>query len=272
MSPGLFDLTGKTAVITGGGGVLGGCFGVSLGSSGVKVAVLDRAQDALARRVQAIVSGGGEAMGLCADVLEEEQLTAACEEVLAAWGKVDILINAAGGNLPGATLPPGGTFWNVSMDDFNAVVALNLNGTVLPVRVFGETMAARKRGCIINISSMATLRAITRVVGYSASKAAMENFTRWLAVEMARKYGEGIRVNALAPGFFVGDQNRRLLTREDGTYTERGNTIIRQTPMGRFGRPEELLSTVHWLCSDASAFVTGVVVPVDGGFSAFSGV
>ncbi len=268
----LFDLTGKTAVVTGGGGVLGGAVAVHLGTAGVKVAVLGRTGATLSKTREAVEAGGGEALALEADVLDEKQLTSAREDVLSAWGRIDILLNAAGGNLPGATLSTDGSFWDLSMDDFDAVVALNLQGTVLPTRIFGEAMAAEGRGCIINVSSMTVPRAVTRVAGYSAGKAAAENFTRWLAVETARKYGGGIRVNAIAPGFFLTEQNRRLLIREDGSHTERAGTIIRNTPMGRLGEPEEILSTVHWLCSDASGFVTGVVVPVDGGFSAFSGV
>jgi NAD(P)-dependent dehydrogenase (short-subunit alcohol dehydrogenase family) len=185
---------------------------------------------------------------------------------------LDILINAAGGNMPGATIQPEQTIFDLSIDDFNAVTQLNLQGTVLPSIVFGKVMAERRNGCIINVSSMAAERALTRVVGYSASKAAIDNFTRWMAVEMTMKYGAGIRVNAIAPGFFIGEQNRRLLLREDGQPTERGASIIRQTPMRRFGEPDELNGCIQWLCSESASFVTGVVIPIDGGFSAFSGV
>ena len=185
---------------------------------------------------------------------------------------ISLLVNAAGGNLPGAIIMPEQSFFDLKMDEFEKVVDLNLTGTVLPSKVFGEEMAKRKKGVIINIASMASLRPITRVVGYSASKAAVDNFTHWLAIEMAKKFGEGIRVNAIAPGFFITEQNRKLLTNPDGTYTPRGESAIRQTPFARFGLQEELVGTLIWLCSDASKFVTGVTVPVDGGFNVFCGV
>ncbi|HTE33797.1 MAG TPA: SDR family oxidoreductase, partial [Chryseolinea sp.] len=192
--------------------------------------------------------------------------------ILSSFGTIDILVNAAGGNLPGAIITPDQQFFDLKMDEFQKVVDLNLKGTVLPVKVFCDVMAQQKKGVIINIASMASFRPITRVVGYAAAKAAVDNFTQWLAVEMAKKYGEGIRVNAIAPGFFITEQNRALLTNTDGTYTARGEAAIRQTPFARFGIPEELIGTLIWLCSDASAFVTGVTVPVDGGFNVFSGV
>ena len=187
-------------------------------------------------------------------------------------GRVDILINGAGGNRPGATVGPQDSVFNLSVKDFRQVNDLNLVGTVIPSLAFAEPMVAAGAGCIVNISSMAALLPITRVVGYSAAKAAVDNFTRWLAVELAQKHGEGVRVNAIAPGFFIADQNRSLLLNEDGSLTKRGETIISQTPAGRFGEPEELMSTLMWLCDDASKFVNGIVVPVDGGFSAFCGV
>ena len=174
--------------------------------------------------------------------------------------------------MPGAVIPPEKNFFDLNLEDFQKVVDLNLLGTVLPTQVFSENMAKNKKGVIINIASMAAIRPITRVVGYSAAKAAVENFTRWMAVEMAKKFGEGIRVNAISPGFFLTEQNRTLLTNADGTKTARGQAVITQTPFARFGRPEELIGTLVWLCSDASAFVTGVNIPVDGGFSVFSGV
>ena len=174
--------------------------------------------------------------------------------------------------MPGAVVPPDKTFFDLNLDDFQKVVDLNLMGTVLPTQVFSEDMAKRKKGAIINIASMAAFRPLTRVVGYSAAKAAVENFTQWLAIEMAKKFGEGIRVNAISPGFFLTEQNRTLLTNPDGSYTARGQAAINQTPFARFGKPEELIGTLVWLCSDASAFVTGVNVPVDGGFNVFSGV
>jgi len=265
----LFDLSGKVAVVTGGAGVLGSAMVKSLIDAGVKVGILGRT----ASKVEAKAAELGEnALALTADVLDRSALEAARAKILEHWGKIDILVNCAGGNMPGATITPEQTFFDLSLDDLDKVTNLNFKGTVVPTLVFSEPMAAAKKGCIVNISSMAADRAITRVMGYSSAKASVDNFTKWLAVEMAHKHGEGIRVNAMAPGFFIADQNRRLLTNEDGSYTERGNTIIANTPMRRFGEPEELCSTLQWLCSDASGFVTGIVVPIDGGFSAFSGV
>lgn len=268
----MFDLKGKVAVITGGGGVLGGSMARSLGTAGVKVAVIGRSKGPLQTVVTDIQQAGGEAMMLSADVLNREALKQARSQILDAWQRIDILVNAAGGNMPGATIGPGQTIFDLQMEDFDKVTQLNLNGSVIPSLVFGKVMAEQRAGAIINISSMAADRTITRVAGYSASKAAIENFTRWMAVEMAIKFGEGIRVNAIAPGFFIGNQNRALLTNPDRTYTERGKTIIDHTPMKRFGKPDELNGALHYLCSDAAGFVTGIVIPVDGGFSAFSGV
>jgi NAD(P)-dependent dehydrogenase (short-subunit alcohol dehydrogenase family) len=268
----MFDLTGKVAIITGGAGALGGAMAMGLANAGAKVGILSRTISNVENKVAEIKAAGGEAIALIADVLDEPQLLAAKNKIIEQWGKIDILINAAGGNMKGATIMPNQTIFDLSISDFDQVTALNLKGTVLPTTIFGQTMAAQKRGCIINISSMAAQQAITRVVGYSASKAAIDNFTKWMAVEMAHKFGEGIRVNAIAPGFFIGEQNRRLLLNEDGTLTQRGQTIINETPVKRFGKADELISTVIWLCSDASSFITGIVVPVDGGFSAFSGV
>lgn len=211
-------------------------------------------------------------MALPADVLERDSLLRAREALIERWGRLDILVNGAGGNIPGATLTPETTFFDLAPEAFQQVVDLNLVGTLLPTQLFGQMMAEQGSGTVVNISSMAAQRAITRVAGYSAAKAAVENLTHWLAMELARQHGGGIRVNAIAPGFFVGEQNRRLLLNPDGSLTERGKTIIDHTPMGRFGEPEELLGTLLWLCSDASRFVTGVVIPVDGGFLSFSGV
>ncbi len=268
----LFDLAGKTAVITGGGGVLGGSMGIYLASQGVKVCIMDLRAELAEKRAKEIQAEGGKALALAGNVLEEESLKTAKEQVLSEWGQLDILINAAGGNMPGATISPDQTIFDLSIESFKKVSELNLTGSVLPSLVFGKAMADRGEGVILNISSMAAKRVITRVVGYSAAKTAIDNFTMWMAVEMARKFGEGIRVNAIAPGFFIGDQNRKLLLHEDGSLTDRGKTIIDHTPMGRFGKADELNGTIHWLCSAAATFVTGVVVPIDGGFSVFSGV
>lgn len=268
----MFELSGKVAVVTGGAGALGGAMAMGLAMAGAKVGILSRTKTSVKKQVEAIKAAGGVALPLVADVLDEEQLHAAKNKILQEWQGIDILVNAAGGNMKGATITPEQTIFDLSIDDFDKVSALNLKGTVLPSTILGKVMAEQKKGCIINISSMAAQQAITRVVGYSASKAAIDNFTKWMAVEMAHKFGEGIRVNAIAPGFFIGEQNRRLLLNEDGSFTSRAQTIIDQTPFKRFGKPDELVSTVIWLCSDASSFITGIVVPVDGGFSAFSGV
>ena len=267
-----FDLKNKVAVITGGGGALGGCVAKSLSQSGVKIAILDLTQESVKRTVDTIVKGGGIAIGFVADVLSQESIETVSKQILKEWGRVDILLNAAGGNMPGATIAVDQTIFDLSINDFKKVTELNLNGSVIPSLVFGKIMAEQKSGSIINYSSMSVDRVITRVVGYSASKAGIENFTRWMAVEMALKFGPGVRVNAIAPGFFVGNQNRKLLLNNDGSYTERGDTIIRNTPMKRFGEAEELNGAIHFLCSDAAKFITGVVLPIDGGFSAFSGV
>jgi len=268
----LFDLSDKVAVITGGGGVLGGSMAAYLAMQGVKIAILDLRLEQAELRAEELRQLGGVSLALESNVLDEAQLTSVCEQVVQHWGKVDILINAAGGNMPGATIGPDQTIFDLSIDSFKKVSELNLTGSVIPSLVFGKQMTQQQSGVIINISSMTAQRVITRVVGYSAAKSAIDNFTKWMAVEMARKFGEGIRVNAIAPGFFIGDQNRRLLLKEDGSLTQRGETIIAHTPMGRFGEAEELNGTIHWLCSEASKFITGVVVPIDGGFSVFSGV
>ena len=267
-----FDLNNKVAVITGGGGALGSCIAQSLSQSGVKIAILDLTREYAQRTLPMIEKQGGHAIGFTANVLSEESIEKISHEILKKWGRVDILLNAAGGNMQGATIAVDQTIFDLSIDDFKKVTELNLNGSVIPSLIFGKIMADQKSGSIINYSSMSVDRVITRVVGYSASKAGIENFTRWMAVEMALKFGPGIRVNAIAPGFFVGNQNRKLLLKEDGSYTERGDTIIRNTPMRRFGKAEELNGAIHFLCSDAAQFITGIVLPIDGGFSAFSGV
>ncbi len=266
----LYDLQGKTAVITGGSGVLGSAIAAGLVQAGARVAVLGRSPEKVAHTVRSLRDGS--ALALTADVVEKEQLLAARQALIDAWGAADILINCAGGNQAGATILPSQSLFDLSIDAFDQVAALNLKGTLLPILTFGETMADRRSGCIINISSVAAQRPLTRVLGYAAAKAAVENLTRWLAVEMAAKFGEGVRVNAIAPGFFVAEQNRSLLLKADGSLTERGKKIIEHTPMRRFGDPWELCGAVNWLCSDGARFVTGAVIPVDGGFSAFSGV
>jgi NAD(P)-dependent dehydrogenase (short-subunit alcohol dehydrogenase family) len=221
-----------------------------------------------------ISANGGESMAMVADVSDRSQLEIAKSAILNRWGQIDILVNSAGGNIPAATIAPDATFFEMPHAAFEQVVSLNLVGTLLPSQVFAQAMIERNQphGCIVNISSMSAIRAISRVVSYSAAKAGIDNFTRWLAVELAQKYGAGLRVNAIAPGFFIGEQNRDLLLHSDGSLTVRGQKIIDHTPAGRFGEPDELLSTLIWLCSSGSSFVNGVVVPVDGGFSIYSGV
>jgi len=268
----LFNITNKVAVITGGTGVLGSSIAEHLAASRAKIVILGRNQETIDNSITSLKEKGYDTLGIAANILDKTSLETAREKIIAQYGRIDILLNAAGGNMPGATIGPDQTVFDLSMDAFQTVTDLNLNGTVLPSIVFGELMAKQKEGVIINFSSMTVDRAVTRVVGYSASKAAMENFTRWMAVEMATKFSDRIRVNAIAPGFFIGNQNRKLLTNEDGSYTERGNSIINNTPMKRFGEADELAGAIHFLCSDASQFVTGIVLAVDGGFSAFSGV
>ena len=272
-----FSLQGQVAVTTGGTGVLGGEMARGLAKAGAKVAVMGRRLEKAERVADRIGLAGGEAMPLSADVLDKKQLEEARDAVLERWGNIHILVNAAGGNLPEATLGGQETFFDLTGEAFGRVVDLNLLGTLLPSQVFGEAMAIPRhghesRGCIVNISSMAAQRPLSGVIGYSAAKAAVDNLTRWLAVELTRKYGGGMRVNAIAPGFFLGEQNRAMLVEDDGTPTRRGQTILEQTPAGRFGDPKDLVSTLLWLCDPGSGFVNGVVVPVDGGFSAFGGV
>ena len=268
----LFSLDGQVAVITGGTGVLGGAMARGLARAGARVGVLGRRAAQAEAVAGQIAEAGGEALALPADVLNRGQLEAAGAAVLERWGRIDILVNGAGGNVPAATLPPGQRFFDMPSEGFDQVLQLNLHGTLLPSQVFGAAMAQGGRGCIVNISSMAAQRALTRVLGYGMAKAAVENATRWLAVELARSCGEGLRVNAIAPGFFIGEQNRALLLTPEGELTPRGRTIIEHTPAGRFGAPDDLISTLVWLCGPGARFVNGVVVPVDGGFSAFSGV
>lgn len=267
-----YDFQGKTAVITGGTGVLGGEMACALVGLGANVAVLDRNPDIPEAYREPLEAGPGQYMVAYADVLDRALLAAAAQNVLAAYGRIDILINAAGGNHPQATASPEKPFFDLPPESLKFVFDLNLMGTILPSQVFGQQMARQESGVILNLSSMAAFTPLTRVVGYAAAKAGVSNFTQWLAVYMAQEVSPHIRVNALAPGFFIGKQNRALLLNDDGTLTDRGQTIIDHTPLGRFGRPEELLGTALWLLSPAAAFVTGIVVPVDGGFSAFSGV
>jgi NAD(P)-dependent dehydrogenase (short-subunit alcohol dehydrogenase family) len=266
-----FSLRDKVAVVTGGYGVLGGSIASGLAGAGARVVILGRRRDAAEQKVETLRASGADARALIADVLDEPALDAARDALIADWGRVDILVNAAGGNVARARSDNRPAF-DVASDAFEEVLQLNLQGTVRPSMRFAMAMAQQRSGVILNISSMAAARAISGTLGYSIAKAGIDSFTRWLAVDMARRFGEGIRVNAIAPGFFIADQNRAVLLNADGSFTARANTIIAHTPMGRFGRPEELNAAVQWLCSDSASFVTGIVLPVDGGFNAFSGV
>lgn len=266
-----FDLTDRVAVVTGGYGVLGGEMTDALARAGARVAVLGRKRESAVAKANELKEYGVTAMAVVADVLDETSLRAGRDRILAEWGVVDILVNAAGGNVARARtdgVPP----FNMPLDAFDEALRLNLHGTVIPSLVFGEIMARQKRGSIVNISSMAATQAISGVMAYSIAKAGIENFTKWLAVDLARQCGEGIRVNAISPGFFVSTQNRAVLINEDGSYTARAERIVARTPMARFGRADELSGVLQFLCSDAASFVTGVVIPVDGGFSAYTGV
>ena len=266
----LFDIKDKVVVITGGTGVLGKAIAAHLAEEGAKVVILGRKAEVGNAIVEDIKAKGGEAMFLTTNVLDEAVLEQNLKDVLAAYGKVDALLNAAGGNMPGATIGPNGNFFDLKVDEFQKVLNLNLTGTVLPTQVFLKPMVEQGKGAIVNFSSMAAYRPMTRVCGYAAAKAGISNFTAYMAHEVAMKFGEGIRVNAIAPGFFLTEQNRTLLTNEDGSYTVRGNDVSRQTPFKRFGRPEELCGTIQYLISDAAAFVTGTVAVVDGGFNTFA--
>jgi NAD(P)-dependent dehydrogenase (short-subunit alcohol dehydrogenase family) len=269
----LFGLSGKVAVVTGGGGVLCSAISRALARVDVKVAVLDLRREAAQVVVDDITAAGGQAVAVGANVLVKENLEQARDQVLERFGTLDILINGAGGNRKDATTSPDLSFFDLPQDAFQWVFNLNFIGTLLPSQVFGRVIADKGQGCILNVSSMNAFRPLTKVAAYSAAKAAVSNFTQWLAVHIAQEYSPRIRVNAIAPGFFLTEQNRFLLTDEQsGELTARGKTIIDHTPMGRFGDPGDLISTVFWLLSPGASFVHGVVIPIDGGFSAFSGV
>jgi NAD(P)-dependent dehydrogenase (short-subunit alcohol dehydrogenase family) len=264
------DINGKVAVVTGGAGIL--CTSICRGfaAAGARVSVLDLRADAAEALATEL---GHDAVGFACNVLDKTDVEASARKIIDAYGHVDILVNGAGGNNPKATTTPEQSFFDLPAEAVRLVFDLNLMGTILPCQVFGKLMANQKSGVILNISSMNAFRPLTRIAAYSAAKAGVSNFTQWLAVHMAQEYSPEIRVNAIAPGFFLTDQNRFLLTDKDTSdLTPRGRSIISHTPQGRFGTPEDLLGTVMWLVSPASSFVTGIVVPVDGGFSAFSGV
>ena len=267
----LFSLNDKVIVITGATGVLGESFVQGVSDMGAKVALIGRNESVGKERADALQKDGREALFVKADVLDKNELLAAKDQILRKWKRIDGLVNAAGGNVPEAVIAPDKDIFDIDIDGLKKAFDLNLYGTILPVSVFGEALKAAG-GSIVNISSMAAQSAITRVLGYSMAKAAIDNYTRWMCVETAKRYGSRIRVNAIAPGFFVTHQNRRLLTNPDGSYTTRGEAVITNTPFKRFGEPQELIGALVWLLSDASAFVSGEVICVDGGFHIFSGV
>jgi NAD(P)-dependent dehydrogenase (short-subunit alcohol dehydrogenase family) len=269
----LFRVSGKVAVITGGGGILCGTIAKALAERGVQTAILDVREEAAREVAEAINASGGEALAVRVDVLDEKDVLAAREVVRERFGTIDFLINGAGGNRPDASTSPTKEFFDLPLEAIRFVFDLNFLGTFIPCRVFGRDLAEQGEGVILNTSSMNALRPLTRVSAYSAAKAAVTNFTQWLAVHVSLNYSKKIRVNAIAPGFFLTDQNRYLLTDEStGELTSRGEAIISHTPMGRFGNAEDLVGTVLWLLSPASEFVHGAVIPVDGGYSAYSGI
>ena len=266
----LFNIKDNVTVITGGTGVLGRAIAKYLALEGAKVIILGRTEDVGKEIADEISALGGCCEFMKTDVMDATILQANCDAIMAKYGHIDTLLNAAGGNMKGATITPDQTFFDLDTAQFERVLNLNLTGTVIPTQIFLKPMVAQGKGSIINFSSMAAFRPMTRVCGYAAAKAGISNFTAYMATECAKKFGEGIRVNAIAPGFFITEQNRALLTNPDGSYTQRGQDVIRQTPFGRMGDPEELCGTIHYLMSDAAKFVTGTVAVVDGGFNAFA--
>jgi Dehydrogenases with different specificities (related to short-chain alcohol dehydrogenases) len=266
----LFNISGKVIIITGGYGVLGRGISMYLAQQGAKIVIIGRSQEEGDALVSEIKKQGGQAMFAQADVTDKAMLEECKKQVLKNYGKIDILINAAGGNMPGATIAPSQTIFDLNIDAMKTVVDLNLFGTVLPTMVFADEMAKQKEGVILNFSSESSLRPLTRVAGYGVAKAAVNNFTQYMAGELAIKFGNGIRMNAVAPGFFLTNQNRALMLNPDGSLSDRAKSVMAHTPFNRFGEPEDLFGTVHYLISDASKFVTGTVAVVDGGFNAFT--
>jgi NAD(P)-dependent dehydrogenase (short-subunit alcohol dehydrogenase family) len=267
-----FSLTDKVIVVTGGTGILGKAFVNGIVEAGGTVGILGRNKAVAEERAKIINSNGGSAMALVADVMNSGELILAKNKILDAFGRIDGLVNGAGGNMPQGVLQPEDDIFNMNLEGMKQVMELNLWGTLYPTQIFGEAIAKTGKGSIVNISSMNSKRAITKVLGYNMGKAAVDCYTQWFAVELANRYGDAIRMNALAPGFFLTEQNRNLLTIPQGGYTDRGTKVIRNTPFKRFGRPDELIGALVWLLSDASAFVTGSMICVDGGFSIFGGV
>lgn len=268
----MYSLKGRVIIVTGGTGILGGAFVKSIAAAGAAVGILGRNEHMANERAQAIVAAGGKAIALVANVLDENELQLAKEKMITHFGKIDGLVNAAGGNMPEGVVQPEADIFKMNISGLKTVMDLNLWGTVLPTQVFGEELAKNDTASIVNISSMNSKRAVTKVLGYNMGKAAVDCYNQWFAVELANRYGDKIRMNALTPGFFLTDQNRKLLTNEDGSFTARGQAVINNTPFKRFGDPEELTGALLFLLSDASRFVTGSQLVVDGGFSIFSGV
>lgn len=266
----LFSVEGRVVAITGAAGILGNSMVRHFAAEGARVVILDRNEEAGRKLAEDVAAAGGDVTFLYTDVLDKAVVEGNYGEVMEKYGRVDVLINGAGGNMAGATIAPDKTVFDLELDAMRRVVDLNLFGTVIPTIVFARAMARQKQGSIINIASESALRPLTRVAGYGVAKAAVVNFTKYMCGELATKFGEGLRVNAIAPGFFLTEQNRTLLTNPDGSLTPRAETIIAHTPFGRFGEPEELLGTLQWLASDASRFVSGTLTVIDGGFDAFS--
>jgi NAD(P)-dependent dehydrogenase (short-subunit alcohol dehydrogenase family) len=267
-----FSLAGKVVVVTGGTGILGNSFVNAVVEAGAAVGILGRNAAVAKERAEAINQAGGQAIGLVADVLDEAQLLSCRDQVVERFGKIDGLVNAAGGNQPEGVLMPNEDLFKMNLTGMKKVMDLNLWGTIIPTQIFGEQIALTGKGSIVNISSMNSKRAISRVLGYNLGKAGVDYYNQWFAVELANRYGDAIRMNAIAPGFFLTEQNRNLLTVPEGGYTERGNLVIQHTPFKRFGDPDELKGALVWLLSDASRFVTGTMISVDGGFSVYGGV
>lgn len=267
-----FSLAGKVIVVTGGTGVLGGAFVEAIAAAGGIVGILGRNEKIANERANAINQKGGQALALIADVTNESQLELACQQMLAAYGKIDGLVNAAGGNMPDAVVQPNQDVFQLNFQALQDVMQLNLMGTVIPTQVFGKAIKKNGSGSIVNISSVVSQLAITKVLGYSMAKSAIDSYTQWFALELANRFGDAIRMNSIAPGFFLTEQNKTLLTNTDGSLTERGQLVIQNTPFKRFGNPEELVGALIWLLSDASKYVTGSKITVDGGFTVFGGV
>jgi NAD(P)-dependent dehydrogenase (short-subunit alcohol dehydrogenase family) len=267
-----FSLKDKVIVVTGGTGIIGNAFINGIAAAGGSVGILGRNEKIANERVQNIIAKGGRAIALIADVTDELQLIAAKEKMLAEFGKIDGLVNAAGGNIPDAVVQPEQDIFKLNVTALEEVMRLNLFGTVLPTQIFGEAIKNAGSGSIVNISSVVSQLAVTKVLGYSLAKSSIDSYTQWFAVELAKRHGDAIRMNSIAPGFFLTEQNKTLLTNPDGSLTERGNLVIQNTPFKRFGNPDELIGALVWLLSDASKFVTGSKITVDGGFTIYSGV